>query len=111
MIEASSTDARNGRITAGNDLTAKSTQNLSLNDGRDVSGGMLLAQAAQLTSSASFAARSVAKLETLGGNLNHFGEIAGNGGTVLSSAQDKSEQEAGAGSGWRRGMCRRQILD
>lgn len=88
VIEASSIDARNGHITAGNDLTLKSTQNLSLSDGRYVSGGMLLAQAAQLTSSASLAARSVAKLETLGGNLNHSGEIAGNGGTVLSSAQD-----------------------
>jgi filamentous hemagglutinin len=88
VIEASSIDARNGYITAGNDLTVKSTQNLSLNDGRYVSAGMLLAQAAQLTSSASLAARSVAKLETLGGNLNHSGEIAGNGGTVLSSAQD-----------------------
>jgi filamentous hemagglutinin len=88
VIEASSIDARNGQITAGNDLTVKSTQNLSLDDGRYVSGGMLLAQAARLTSSASLAARSVAKLETLGGNLNHSGEIAGNGGTVLSSAQD-----------------------
>lgn len=88
VIEASSIDARNGYITAGNDLTVKSTQNLSLNDGRYVSAGMLLAQAAQLTSSASLAAKSVAKLETLDGNLDHSGEIAGNGGTVLSSAQD-----------------------
>jgi len=49
---------------------------------------MLLATAAQLTSNASLAAQSVARLETQGGNLNHSGEIAGNGGSVLSSAQD-----------------------
>jgi filamentous hemagglutinin len=88
MIEAASIDARKGRITAGGGLTVKSANSLTMTDGRYVAGGMLLAQAAQLTSSASLAAGSVAKLETLNGNLNHSGEIAGNGGTVLSSSQD-----------------------
>ncbi|KJF66930.1 hypothetical protein RS75_14965 [Rhizobium nepotum 39/7] len=88
VIEAASIDARKGRITAGGGLTVKSANSLTMTDGRYVAGGMLLAQAAQLTSSASLAAGSVAKLETLNGNLNHSGEIAGNGGTVLSSSQD-----------------------
>jgi len=88
VIEAASIKAKNGRIIAAGDLTLKSTDSLQLSDGNYIAGGMLLGTAAQLTSSASFAAQSVARLETQGGNLNHSGEIAGNGGSVLSSARD-----------------------
>jgi len=88
VIEAASIKAKNGRIIAAGDLTLKSTDSLSLSDGYYIAGGMLLGTAVQLTSSASLAAQSVARLETQGGNLNHSGEIAGNGGSVLSSARD-----------------------
>lgn len=87
-IETDIITALNGRVTAGGNLTAKSANSLTLNGGRYVSGGALLAQAAGLTSSASLAAKSVAKLETLNGDLINSGEIAGNGGAILSSVRD-----------------------
>ena len=88
IIETDVIEAHNGRITAGGNLSVTSLGNLALRGGRYVSGAMLLAQAASLTSSASLAAKSVARLETGNGDLSHSGEIAGDSGTILSSTRD-----------------------
>src|SRR5690606_12455231 len=76
-IEAARIEAPNGRITALGDLSLTSADDLALESGKYLTGGTLLVQAASLTSSASLAAASAAKLETLAGDLSQSGDVAG----------------------------------
>jgi filamentous hemagglutinin len=86
-IEAARIDAPNGRIRAGSDLSIQGVD-LSLSSGTYLAGGGLLVEAASLTSSASLAAMSTARVETHSGELNQAGSVTGNTGTALISAGD-----------------------
>ncbi|SIR11804.1 filamentous hemagglutinin family N-terminal domain-containing protein, partial [Rhizobium sp. RU33A] len=87
-IEAARIDAPNGRIKAGGNLSIKGGALLTLTSGTYLAGGGLLVEAASLTSSASLAAMSTARVETLSGDLNQAGSVAGDAGTTLVSAAD-----------------------
>jgi filamentous hemagglutinin len=87
-IEAAHIDAPNGRIKAGDNLSIKGADLLSLTSGTYLAGGGLLVEAASLTSSASLAAMSTARVKTLSGDLNQAGSVAGDAGTTLVSAGD-----------------------
>ena len=85
-IDAGNVDASNGRIAAGGDLVLGSADALSISGGQFLSAGSLLAEAANLTSSASLAAANEVRLAARAGDIDQAGSVEGNAGTQLTAS-------------------------